>query len=142
MIYSEWTKKAMKLAYDAHNGQVDKSGLPYIFHPYQVAQQMTSETSTIVALLHDVLEDTQLTLENLESEGFSKEVLDAISTLTRKKDEDYFDYIERVKKNPIAAEVKLADLAHNMDLSRLEKATKWDKERKKKYEEAIRRLAE
>lgn len=118
MIYTELTKKAMKLAYNAHHGQTDKSGMPYIFHPYHLAEQMTDEISACVALLHDVVEDTPITMDILEKE-FPPQVTAAVRLLTHDKDTDYFDYIKAIKNNPVAKAVKLADLEHNSDHTRI-----------------------
>lgn len=118
MIYTKLTNKAMKLAYDAHHGQVDCNGVPYIFHPYHLAEQMTDEITTCVALLHDVVEDTDVTIEELEAE-FPKEITEAVRLLTHDKSTDYFDYVRAIKTNPIAKTVKLADLSHNQDESRI-----------------------
>lgn len=120
MIYTLLTIKAMKIAYTAHAGQVDKAGAPYIFHPYRVAESMPDEISTCAALLHDVVEDTDVTLDELRAE-FPEEVIRAIRLLTRSKGEEYFRYIERIKssENAVARRVKLADLRDNCDLSRL-----------------------
>lgn len=139
MIYTPLTKKAMDLAYHAHHGQTDKAGLPYIFHPYHLAEQMTDEITVCVALLHDVAEDTSITLEELERE-FPEAVTDALRLLTHIKGTDYFDYVRALKNNPVAKAVKLADLAHNSDETRFaggeagaaEKAV----ERRKKYAKA------
>ena len=117
MIYTALTNKALRLAYTAHHGQTDKSGQPYIFHPYHLAEQMTDEVSACVALLHDVAEDTNLTLEDLERE-FPQEVTDALRLLNHEKGTDYFDYVRVIKQNPVAVKVKLADLAHNSDETR------------------------
>ena len=117
MIYTPDTKKAIKLCFEAHRNQTDKSGLPYVFHPFHVAEQMPDEISVCVALLHDVLEDTDVSLEELEA-LFPPEVTDTVSLLTRKPEQDYLDYIRAVKKHPAARMVKLADLAHNSDESR------------------------
>ena len=117
MIYTTLTNKALRLAYTAHHGQTDKSGQPYIFHPYHLAEQMTDEVSVCVALLHDVVEDTDLTFADLERE-FPQEVTDALRLLTHEKGTDYFDYVRAIKENPVAVKVKLADLAHNSDESR------------------------
>ena len=119
MIYTELTKKAMKIAYDAHHGQLDKSGTPYIFHPYHLAEQMTDEITVCVALLHDVMEDTDITYEQLAKE-FPVEVMEALKLLTHDKNTDYFDYVRAIKSNPYAKAVKLADLAHNSDQTRME----------------------
>ena len=121
MIYTHLTCEAMKIAYEAHHGQVDKGGIPYIFHPYHLAEQMTDEYTTCVALLHDVVEDTDVTLEEL-SQIFPKEVVDAVSMMTHKEGEPYLEYVARVGTNPIAKAVKLADLRHNSDETRLENA--------------------
>lgn len=138
MIYTEMTKKAMKIAYNAHHGQVDKDGIPYIFHPCHVAEQMPTEDTVITALLHDVLEDTPLTLAWLREQGFSEPVLTALALLTHDSDMPYMDYIRRLKKNKIAYLVKLTDLKHNSDESRLAQLNEDDKKRlQKKYKEAI-----
>lgn len=118
MIYTPLTKKAMKIAYDAHHGQTDKSGTPYIFHPMHLAEQMTTEAETCIALLHDVVEDTEVTLEDL-AEDFPQQVIEALKLLTRADGTDYFDYIRKIRYNPLAKAVKLADLAHNSDETRL-----------------------
>lgn len=118
MIYTELTNKAMKLAYDAHHGQLDYSGVPYIFHPYHLAEQMNDEITACVALLHDVVEDTYITIEQLEKE-FPAEVTNAIKLLTHDSNIDYFDYIRTIKKNPIAKIVKMADLLHNSNQNRI-----------------------
>ena len=117
MIYTEMTIKAMKIAYKAHIGQVDYNNVPYIFHPYHLAEQMDDEISCTVALLHDVVEDTDLTIEDLEQE-FPKSVTEVVKLLTHEKDVDYFDYVRRIKTNPIATKVKLEDLKHNSDETR------------------------
>lgn len=121
MIYTHLTNEAMKIAYAAHHGQVDKGGIPYIFHPMHLAEQMEDEYSTCVALLHDVVEDTDITLEML-AETFPTEVIDAVAMMTHGDDEPYLEYVARLKANPIARVVKLADLRHNSDQSRLENA--------------------
>ena len=118
MIYTALTKKAMKVAYEAHHGQTDRSGTPYIFHPFHVAEQMDDELSVCTALLHDVIEDTEITFEDLTGE-FPEEVVEALRCLTRDKNKNYFDYIRNLRKNPIAKKVKQADLLHNSDVTRL-----------------------
>lgn len=117
MIYTPLTNKALRLAYAAHHGQTDKSGQPYIFHPYHLAEQMDDEISVCAALLHDVVEDAGVTLAALE-QAFPKEVTDAVRLLTREKGTDYFAYVRAIRQNPVAVRVKLADLAHNADESR------------------------
>ena len=141
MIYTNQTKKAMIIAYNAHQGQVDKSGIPYIYHPIHLAEQMQTEEECIVALLHDTVEDTNVTFETLEKE-FSKEVIEALKLLTHDKSVDYMDYVKNLKNNPIAKKVKLADLYHNSDITRMENPTKKDIERKEKYHKAISILLE
>lgn len=118
MIYTELTNKAMQIAYKAHHGQYDINGVPYIFHPYHVAEQMTDEITVCTALLHDVAEDTDITIEQLEKD-FPSEVTEALKLLTHDKNTDYFVYIDKIKSNPIARAVKLADIAHNSDISRI-----------------------
>ena len=142
MIYTPQTNKAVKIMFEAHKDQHDKSGLPYVFHPFHLAEQMTDEDTTIAALLHDTIEDTDITEEYLRAQGFKPEVIDAVVLLTRNDEEDYFDYVRRVAEDPIAKAVKLADLKHNSDMSRLETVNEYDIKRAKKYKEAIRILTE
>ena len=136
MIYTEKTKKAMKLCFEAHKDQVDKSGIPYVFHPFHVAEQMKDEATTIVALLHDVVEDTDYTLGDIAAEGFGKEILEAVALMTHEDDVPYLDYVAKLKDNPIARTVKLADLAHNSDLSRIGEIDEETKQRLEKYKKA------
>ena len=117
MIYTEMTIKAMKIAYEAHLGQLDYNDVPYIFHPYHLAEQMDDEVSCTVALLHDVVEDTPITLSDLE-QIFPAQVVEIVRLLTHDEGVNYFDYIREIKKNPIATKVKLEDLKHNSDESR------------------------
>ena len=117
MIYTEMTIKAMKIAYEAHLGQLDYNDVPYIFHPYHLAEQMDDEVSCTVALLHDVVEDTPITLSDLE-QILPAQVVEIVRLLTHDEGVDYFDYIREIKKNPIATKVKLEDLKHNSDESR------------------------
>ena len=142
MIYTEQTKKAMKLCFEAHKEQVDKTGIPYVFHPIHLAEQMTTEETTVVALLHDLLEDTDYTAEDLAELGFSKEVIDAVTLMTHSPDVDYFDYVAAIKENPIAKAVKLADLRHNSDLSRLDTVDEKALRRREKYQKALKLLEE
>lgn len=118
MIYTPLTCKAMRVAYDAHHGQKDKAGLPYVFHPFHLAERMEDEASACVALLHDVVEDSDLSLGDLEAQ-FPPEVTEAVRLLTREPGVDYLDYVRAIKGNPVATRVKLADLEHNSDESRL-----------------------
>lgn len=118
MIYTSLTCEAMKIAYRAHHGQTDKAGLPYVFHPFHLAEQMEDEYSVCVALLHDVVEDTDVTLEELRK-IFPAEITDAIALLTHPKDVPYLDYVEKIKDNPLAKAVKIADIRHNSDSTRM-----------------------
>lgn len=118
MIYTPLTVKAMQIAYNAHHGQVDKAGMPYIFHPMHLAESMDDEISCCTALLHDTVEDTDITFADLEKQ-FPKEIMDALKLLTHDKNTDYFSYVRAIKANPVAVKVKLADIAHNSDQSRL-----------------------
>lgn len=117
MIYTPLTNKAMVIAYNAHHGQVDYNGIPYIYHPIHLAHQLDDEVSCCVALLHDTVEDTDVTLEDLQQQ-FPEEITEAIALLTHDGNMDYFDYVRAIKKNPVARKVKLADLSHNSDQSR------------------------
>lgn len=136
MIYTKQTKKAINIAYNAHQGQFDKYGLPYILHPIHVAEQMNTEEECIVAILHDVVEDTDITMEQLEKD-FSYTVIEALTLLTRDKTKDYMEYIRKLSDNPIARNVKLADLQHNTDPTRLKFLTAHDNARNKKYKIAF-----
>ena len=138
MIYTEQTKKALKFCFEAHKEQTDQSGMPYVFHPFHLAEQMDDEDSTIVALLHDVVEDTDYTQEDLAQMGFNEKVLGAIETLTHLPEVSYLDYLEKIKTNPLAKKVKLADIQHNSDQTRLEpgdeRAAYWAAKYKKALE--------
>ena len=140
MIYTAMTKKALKLCFEAHKEQVDKTGLPYVFHPFHLAEQMTDELSVTCALLHDVVEDTDLTPDDLRGMGFSEGVLDVLALLTHDPAVDYMDYVKNLSRNPVARAVKLADLAHNSDLSRLDVVDEWAQKRQQKYLRAIEYL--
>lgn len=137
MIYTEMTKKALKLSFEAHKNQIDKSGMPYVYHPFHLAEQMIDEDTTIVALLHDVVEDTDYSLDDLSSIGFSDKIIDAISLMTHDKNIPYMDYVAQIAKNLVAKAVKLADLRHNSDLTRLDAVTDKDLKRMEKYKKAI-----
>lgn len=136
MIYTDLTKKALRISFEAHKDQTDKSGMPYVYHPYHLAEQMNDEYSTCVALLHDVVEDTDITLEQL-SKVFPKEVTDAAALMTRDTSVPYLEYVKAIRSNPIAAKVKLADLKHNSDISRLDTVDEKALLRIEKYKEAI-----
>ncbi len=142
MIYTDETKKALKLCFEAHKNQTDKSGIPYVFHPFHLAEQMETEETVIAALLHDVVEDTEYTFDDLREMGFSEKVISALILLTHDPAFDYMEYVAAIKKNPIAKAVKLADLRHNSDLSRLDEVTGPALLRRKKYIGAIKLLEE
>ena len=139
MIYTPLTQKAMLLAYDAHHGQLDKGGVPYIFHPIHLAEQMPDELTTIVALLHDVVEDTPLTLDDLAGD-FPPAITIALALLTHQPGTSYDDYIRALRDDPIAATVKRADLLHNSDQPRLALSPTDDATRarlRQKYQKAL-----
>lgn len=139
MIYTKLTKKAMIIAYNAHIDQKDRSGIPYIFHPLHLAEQMDSEIECIVALLHDVVEDTDITFDDLEKE-FPDSVIDILKLLTHDKQTDYMEYIKNIKNNEIAKKVKIADIRHNSDETRLDELTEKDLKRNGKYKKALEYL--
>ena len=128
---------ALAIAKKAHAGQVDKADVDYIQHPLYVASQVKTEQEKAVALLHDVIEDSDITAADLLASGLSNEVVTAVQILTKKKGQSYQEYLEKVKSNNLARVVKLADLKHNSDLSRLKSVTNTDHERVKKYKNAI-----
>lgn len=130
-------ERAIALAASAHQGQVDKAGAPYILHPLRVMQKMSNNNERIVAVLHDVVEDCQVTFDQLRSEGFSDEVIDAIDSVTKRKGEDYEQFVTRAAANPIGHAVKLADLRDNMDLSRIPSPSAKDIMRVEKYRLAV-----
>ena len=134
------TKKAIKLMFEKHKDQVDKSGMPYVFHPFHLAEQMDDEETTITALLHDIVEDTDTTFDDLRKLGFSDNVINALKLMTHDKNIDYFEYVKNISKNPIARKVKIKDLEHNMDTSRLDEVTDKDLERVKKYKKCYKYL--
>ncbi len=140
MIYTEQTVRAMQIAYDAHHGQTDKGGVPYIFHPIHLAEQMQDEETTTAALLHDVVEDTPYTLKKLASAGISATVLEAVKLLTHEEGVAYMEYVERLSHNRIARAVKCADLRHNSDRTRLTDCGENTEKRLKKYKKALKLL--
>lgn len=138
MLYTDLTKKALKLPFYAHKEQVDKSGLPYIYHPIHLAEQMDTEEEICVALLHDVVEDTDITFENLKDAGFSEDVIYALKLLTHDENMPYMDYVKRIKRcSELARKVKIADLRHNSDLTRLDTVSDKDIKRAEKYDQAL-----
>lgn len=140
MIYTTLTKKALKLCFEAHKNQLDKTNMPYVFHPFHLAEQMEDENTTICALLHDIVEDTSYTFEDLIEMGFPNNVIEALRLLTHDKDVLYMDYVKLINQNEIAKKVKLADLKHNSDLSRLDTIDEWALKRQQKYLKAIEYL--
>jgi len=132
--------RAIELAKQHHEGQTDKAGKPYIDHPLRVMNQVESEEEKIVAVLHDIVEDTDISLDDLRSEGFSEEVVSAVECLTKQDGENYDSYIERISFNPLAVKIKLADLEDNSDLTRLPEVTDKDLERIEKYDKALEKL--
>jgi (p)ppGpp synthase/HD superfamily hydrolase len=142
MIYTPLTKKALKLCFDSHKEQTDKTGMPYVFHPFHLAEEMDDEISTVCALLHDVVEDTEATFEDLYRMGFPSEVIEVLKLLTHEDGVPYMDYVEKISHNPTAVKVKIADLKHNSDLSRMDEGEidGYALERTEKYKAALRFL--
>ncbi len=137
MIYTPMTKKALALCFAAHKDQTDKSGLPYVFHPFHLAEQMTDELTTVTALLHDVVEDTPYTFADLENMNFPSEVITALRLLTHDDATPYMDYVAALKHNPVARAVKIADLRHNSDPTRLDHIDERAIARNQKYAAAL-----
>lgn len=140
MLYTPLTKLAMGLCYEAHRDQRDKGGMPYVFHPIHLAEQMLDEWTTAAALLHDVVEDTHWTLQDLAEQGIPEPVLEALRLLTHREEIPYLEYVAALKENRIARTVKLADLRHNSDLSRLDQVDEKALVRLEKYRAAIELL--
>lgn len=139
-LNSERVKKALEICFDAHKNQSDLSGKPYIFHPIHLAEQMETENEICTALLHDVVEDSDYTLEDFLDMGFPAEVIEAVQLLTHDPKVSYPDYIAALKDNPLARKVKLADLRHNSDTKRFSPVTERDFQRLKKYQDALKVL--
>ena len=135
----EW---AYNIASKAHKGQKDKGGEDYFKHPLAVSNKLSGEKDKIVALLHDVIEDTDVTVNDLREHGFSYVVVFAVQVITKKADEDYEEYLNRVKQNPIALRVKIADMEHNSDISRIKNPTEKDLKRLEKYRIRLKELRE
>ena len=140
--FIELREKAMQIAINVHREQVDKAGIPYINHPIRVERRCSRQEDRLVALLHDTIEDGDIASEYLLLVGFSQEVVDAILSVSRKRGEDYFEFIQRCKANPIGRRVKICDLEDNMDITRLNQLTGKDIERLKKYHKAYKILNE
>ena len=133
-------ERAITIAAEAHAGQEDKAKAPYILHPLRVMLKLTTTEERIVGVLHDVVEDTDWTIEDLRSEGFSEDVLRGIESVTKRPGEDYEEFVDRAALDPIGRRVKRADLEDNSDLSRIAAPTDHDRERSEKYRRAIDRL--
>ena len=131
---------AIALARQAHAGQVDKAGAPYIDHPLRMAASLDNEEARIVAVLHDVVEDTSVTLDDLRAAGYSAEIIAAVDGLTRREDESYEEFIQRAAANPLARLVKIADLRDNMNLARIARPTQKDHQRLERYRQALQVL--
>ena len=140
MISPELLERAISIAVEAHHGQRDRNGQPYILHPIRVMGRVLTTTEKMVAILHDVVEDTEWSLDALREEGFPSDVLDALDCVTKREGEDYDDFVARSASNPIARRVKLADLEDNMDIRRLRKVSEEDRERLSKYRRAWEKL--
>lgn len=132
--------KAIEMAKIAHKGQVDKGDSPYIEHPFRVMNQMDTEEEKIVGVLHDAVEDSNLTLEDLSLVGFSDLIIEAVDAITKREGEDIQHYLSRVMDNPIALKVKIADMTDNMDLTRIPNITEKDRERLRNYQKNIIQL--
>ncbi len=134
-------ERAIEIAVAAHKGQKDKAGKPYILHPIRVMERGNSEIEKICGVLHDVVEDSEWTFEELEREGFGEEIIEVLKCVTKlSADEDYDKFIERVKKNKTAINVKLNDLKDNMDITRMNILTEKDVKRLDKYLKAYNEL--
>ena len=134
---TNFVEKAIKLALKIHTGQVDKAGKPYILHPLRLMLKFSSDDEMITALMHDVVEDGDITLADLENLGFSKNVVSAIDCLTKRDNESYEAFIKRINQNPLAKKIKIEDLKDNMDLTRLDYISDKDIARVKKYHKAL-----
>ena len=142
MNFDKLREKAMQIAIKVHDGQVDKGGNDYINHPIRVSENCSLDEEKIVALLHDTIEDGDITADYLIMQGFPHDIVDAVLSVSRNKDEGYFDFILRCKANPIGRRVKIADLKDNMDITRLNELTEKDINRLKKYHKAYKILNE
>jgi len=134
-------ERAIEMAAKAHEGKVDKAGAPYILHPLRVMLKLKKSEERIAAVLHDVVEDSDFTLEDLRSKGFPDDVVDAVDAVTMRPGESYDDFVRRAALNPIGRRVKLADLEDNCDLSRIANPTKEDYERLAKYQRATESIS-
>lgn len=135
-------ERAIIIATICHAGTKDKGGLPYILHPINVMTGLETQDEKIVAVLHDVIEDTELTFDNLRTLGFQEYIIEALDSVTHREKEEYMDYIKRAKSNPIGRNVKMKDLLHNSNLSRIKNPKKNDYKRLEKYKKAYSYLSE
>lgn len=133
-------ERAIEIAASAHRGQIDKAGQPYILHPLRVMLSCEGQATRIVAVLHDVIEDTDWTSDALRKKGASADILAALDAVTKRKGESYSEFIERAAQNPIGRDVKMADLRDNMDLSRIAEPSAADLARMDRYRSALRKL--
>ena len=133
-------QRAIEIAVDAHKNQKDKAGMPYILHPFRLMFQMKTDSEKIAAVLHDVVEDSDWTLEQLKSEGFNGDVIEAVNLLTRDDNDSYDEFVQKIASNPISKAVKIADITDNLDLSRISKMTEKDVARVKKYQRVLKTL--
>ncbi|MBI3899003.1 MAG: GTP pyrophosphokinase [Gammaproteobacteria bacterium] len=137
---SNLLEAALQLALVAHKGQKDKAGQPYILHPLRLMLKLQHENERIVALLHDVVEDSNISLDDLRRHGFSDDLVAAVDCLSRKSGESYDDFIQRISNSPLAIKVKIEDLKDNLDLTRLDDIHENDLSRLKKYHVALKYL--
>ena len=133
MPYTPATKRALRLSFEAHRNQRDKGGLPYVYHPFHLADQMTDEVEACAALLHDAVEDGHLTERDLRAAGIPEEAIEAVRALTHDPQVPYMHYVLSLREHPVARAVKIADLRHNANLARLENPTSQDERRRMKY---------
>ena len=140
MNWNELYDQALRIAIQAHKGQTDKSGREYVMHPIRVAERCKNVKAKIVALLHDTIEDTDVTPDSLCVDGFPEEIINGVLSVTKREGESYEDFVSRAAQNPIGREVKIADLEDNMDVRRLEELTDEDVVRLRKYLQAWHNL--
>ncbi|HED37191.1 MAG TPA: GTP pyrophosphokinase [Ignavibacteria bacterium] len=135
-------ESAVLIAIKAHQNQIDKGGLPYILHPLRIMIKMQTDEEMIVAMLHDVVEDSKISLKDISKYEFDKKIMSALKVLTYSTDQNYEDYIKKISKNKLASKIKIADLKDNLNLNRLPYLNKKDLERINKYHKALKYLLE
>jgi len=133
-------ERAIEIAVEAHKGQKDKAGIPYVLHPLRLMFKMESNNEKIAALLHDVVEDSDWTLDDLKKEGFNSDVIEAVSLLTRDEKDSYDEFVQKTVSNPISKNVKIADINDNLDLNRLNVIMDKDIARIKKYHRILKSI--